>query len=96
MKAETTRSERDAMILGMSRPTPQVAGRRQAPEPAEDAEDVLSEPLMDVQEVAAFLSVSKSMVYKLAEQEALPAVRIGRLIRFRKCDVVEFVQRNVS
>lgn len=44
----------------MSRPASQVAGRRQVPEPAED---VLSEPLMDVQEVAAFLRVSKSMVY---------------------------------
>lgn len=77
----------------MSRPAPQVAGRRQVPEPAED---VLSEPLMDVQEVAAFLSVSKSMVYKLAEQEALPAVRIGRLIRFGRRDVAAFVQRGIS
>lgn len=84
------------MILGMSRPAPLVAGRRQVPEPAKDDEDVLSEPLMDVQEVAAFLSVSKSMVYKLAEQEALPAVRIGRLIRFRRRDVAAFVQRGIS
>lgn len=93
MKAETTRSERDAIILGMSRPAPLVAGRRQVPEPAED---VLSEPLMSVREVAAFLSVSKSMVYKLAEQEALPAVRIGRLIRFRRRDVNSFVRLGVS
>lgn len=48
----------------MSRPTGPVIGRRRTPEPTED---VLSEPLMDVQEVVAFLRVSKSMVYKLAE-----------------------------
>ena len=96
MKAETTRSEQDAMILGMIRPRPQVVGRRQVPEPAEDAEDILSEPLMDVQEVAALLSVSKSMVYKLAEQEALPSVRIGRLVRFRRRDVAAFVLRGIS
>ena len=35
---------------------------------------------MDVQEVPRFLRASKSMVYKLAEQEALPTVRIGSLI----------------
>ena len=48
----------------MSRPTAPVVGRRRAPELTED---VLSEALMDVQEVVAFLRVSKSMVYKLAE-----------------------------
>lgn len=54
------RSEQDAKIIRISRPTGPVVGRRRAPEPTED---VLSEPLMDVQEVAAFLRVSKSMVY---------------------------------
>lgn len=96
MKAETTRSERDAMILGMSRPTAPVVGRRRVPDPAEDAESVLSEPLMDVQDLAAFLNVSRSMVYKLAEQGALPAVRIGRLVRFRRRDVAAYVQQDIS
>lgn len=64
MKTSENRSEQDAKIIGMSRPTASVVGRRRAPEPAED---VLSEPLMDVQGVVAFLHVSKSMVYKLAE-----------------------------
>lgn len=60
MKTSENRSEQDAKIIGMSRPTGPVVGRRRAPELTED---VLSEPLMDVQEVAAFLRVSKSMVY---------------------------------
>ncbi|MEW6925979.1 hypothetical protein V3M53_01450 [Trueperella pyogenes] len=64
MKTSENRSEQDAKIIGMSRPTASVVGRRRAPEPAED---VLSEPLMDLQGVVAFLHVSKSMVYKLAE-----------------------------
>lgn len=72
-----------------SNPPAPVAGRRQVLEPAED---VLDGPLMDVQEVAAFLHVSKSMDYKLAEQETLPVVRIGRLVRFRRHDVAAFVQ----
>lgn len=96
MKASETRSEQDAKIIGMSRPTAPVVGRRRVPDPAEDAESVLSEPLMDVQEVAAFLNVSRSMVYKLAEQGALPAVRIGRLVRFRRRDAAAFVQQDIS
>lgn len=64
MKTSENRSEQDAKIIGISRPTAPVVGRRRAPEPTED---VLSEPLMGVQEVIAFLRVSKSMVYKLAE-----------------------------
>lgn len=71
-----------------SNPPASVAGRRQVLEPAED---VLNGPLMDVQEVAAFLHVSKSMDYKLAEQETLPVVRIGRFVRFRRHDVAAFV-----
>lgn len=64
MKTSENRSEQDAKIIGMNRPTAPVVGRRRAPEPTED---ILSELLMDVQEVVAFLRVSKSMVYKLAE-----------------------------
>ena len=64
MKTSENRSEQDVKIIGMSRPTAPVVGRRRAPEPTED---VSSEPLMNVREVVAFLRVSKSMVYKLAE-----------------------------
>lgn len=64
MKTSENRSEQDAKIIGMSRPIAPVVGRRRAPEPTED---ILSEPLTDVQEVVAFLHESKSMVYKPAE-----------------------------
>ena len=52
--------------------------------------------LMDVRDVAALLRVSKSMVYKLAEQGALHAVRIGRLVRFTRSDVNPLVRSGVS
>jgi excisionase family DNA binding protein len=51
---------------------------------------------MDVSEVAAFLRVSKSVVYKLAETGCLPAVRIGRLVRFTRRNVGSFVRAGVS
>ncbi|MCC6109801.1 MAG: helix-turn-helix domain-containing protein [Denitrobacterium sp.] len=95
MEAAAIRSEQDAMILGMSRSATPVAGRRHLGEPVAD-DDALGEPLMDVSEVAAFLRVSKSMVYKLAEEDALHAVRIGRLVRFTRRDVDSFVRFGVS
>ena len=52
--------------------------------------------LMDVRDVAALLRVSKSMVYKLAEQGTLHAVRIGRLVRFTRSDVNPLVRSGVS
>jgi len=42
-----------------------------------------SEPLWTAEDVAAFLRVSLSMVYKLRRQGSLPAVRVGALFRFR-------------
>jgi excisionase family DNA binding protein len=95
MEATAIRSEQDAMILGMSRSAATDSGRRRPSEP-EAAGDVLGEPLMDVQDVAALLRVSKSMVYKLAEENALHAVRIGRLVRFTRSDVDSFVRSGVS
>jgi excisionase family DNA binding protein len=41
------------------------------------------EPLWTAEDVAAFLRVSLSMVYKLRRQGSLPAVRVGALFRFQ-------------
>ena len=95
MKAVAIRSEQDALILGMSRSGAPVAASH-LPSAPEAAEDVLGEPLMDVRDVAALLRVSKSMVYKLAEQGAFHAVRIGRLVRFTRSDVNPLVRSGVS
>jgi excisionase family DNA binding protein len=47
-----------------------------------------SETLMTVTEVADYLQVSESLVYKMAEDGRLPCVRIGKkLLRFRKSEI---------
>lgn len=43
----------------------------------------VSEPLWTAADVAAFLRVSLSMVYKLRRQGSLPAIRVGALFRFQ-------------
>lgn len=44
----------------------------------------LPDGLMDVPQVAEYLRVSRSSIYKLIERQQIPAIRIGRLLRVRK------------
>jgi excisionase family DNA binding protein len=50
------------------------------------------EALLTAKEVAALLKASESLVYKLQRAGALPAVRVGWLIRFHP-DVVRAYMR---
>jgi excisionase family DNA binding protein len=47
---------------------------------ANDQDDAL----LDVPQVAEYLRISRSSVYKLIESRQIPAIRIGRLLRVRK------------
>jgi excisionase family DNA binding protein len=47
----------------------------------------VTEPLWTAEDVAAFLRVSLSMVYKLRRMGALPAIRVGALFRFQPNEV---------
>ncbi|ERL11712.1 DNA binding domain protein, excisionase family [Coriobacteriaceae bacterium BV3Ac1] len=48
-----------------------------------DASDQV-DTLLDVSQVAEYLRISWSSVYKLIERQQIPAIRIGRLLRVRK------------
>ncbi|MFN7132028.1 MAG: helix-turn-helix domain-containing protein [Myxococcales bacterium] len=50
------------------------------------------EPLWTVQQAAAFLNMSKSFVYKVAEAGTLTCHRIGSRIRFSPEDVRAFAR----
>jgi excisionase family DNA binding protein len=96
MEAAAIRSKQDAMIIGMSRSAAAPVARASRSSESEAGMAVLGEALMDVQDVAAFLHVSKSMVYKLAASGDLPAVRIGRLVRFTRRGVDSFVRSETA
>jgi excisionase family DNA binding protein len=49
--------------------------------------------LWTAKEVAAFLKCSTSYVYKAAERDAFPSVRIGRMLRFEQQVVRAFARR---
>lgn len=52
---------------------------------------------MDVKETADYLSVSSSLVYKLAQRGELPCVKVGQCVRFSPYVVENYVNRkNIS
>ena len=47
---------------------------------------------VDVEVVAAHLSVNKDSIYRWVHRQGFPAHRIGRLLRFRLSEVDEWVK----
>lgn len=58
---------------------------------ADEFEVIGSQPLWDVKDVARFLGASTSWVYKAAERNTIPAVRIGTMLRFEPKAIRDFV-----
>ena len=54
----------------------------------------LIEPLIDVSEVARRLNVPRSWVYERTRRRSIPHVRVGKYIRFRWADVLEWLDED--
>lgn len=52
--------------------------------------------LLTVDQVAEILQVSRASVYRWAESGALPAVRLGRAVRFHPEAVEELIRRGLN
>ncbi len=52
----------------------------------------MTEPLWKVADVARFLSMSASWVYKEAEAGRLPCIRFGASLRFRPEQIRHFIE----
>jgi excisionase family DNA binding protein len=53
-------------------------------------DDTRDEALWNVRECAAYLKMSKSWIYKMADEGALPSARLGNRLRFHPARVREF------
>lgn len=51
----------------------------------------MTERLLSVDDVATFLGVKRDTVYKLIDRNGLPAVKVGRLWKFRQQQVDDWV-----
>lgn len=59
-----------------------------------DVARVSLSPLMTVDEVAAYLNLTPSTVYRMVSRKELPALRIGasgRTLRFHREDILQWV-----
>lgn len=45
-------------------------------------------------DVAEWLDVSAATIYKFVEKGDLPVYRLGRINKFRRSDIEEFIQKN--
>jgi excisionase family DNA binding protein len=54
------------------------------------------EPLLDSADVATLLKIDPMTLQRMARSGALPAFKVGKLWRFRKSDLDEWVKSRVS
>lgn len=63
-----------------------------APKTARKTAPAGLEPLFSIKEVAAYLQVSTSTVYRLIRDGALRGVRVGQSVRFTRGNIQEFLE----
>ena len=51
----------------------------------------MEDEILTVDEVAAYLKLAKKTIYKLVSTNELPPFRIGKFLRFKKAEVVEWL-----
>jgi excisionase family DNA binding protein len=53
----------------------------------------MEDRLLSVEDLRLYLGVNRDTVYKWVNEKGLPALKIGRLWKFRKADVDEWVEQ---
>ncbi len=51
--------------------------------------------LIDMESAAEYLSIKKSSLYQITMRKQITVVKIGRLNRFRKSDLDDYISQNV-
>ena len=52
--------------------------------------------LMDIKEASEYLKLKVSTLYQMSMRKAIPVVKVGRLVRFRRQDLDQFIERNLQ
>ena len=49
--------------------------------------------LLNVQEIAVLIGVKPSTIYQWTHQGFIPHVKLGRLLRFKEADIVNWIEK---
>lgn len=55
----------------------------------------MSIELLSFKQASAFLNVKESWLRMMVFRQEIPVVKLGRLIRFRKSDLIVFINNNI-
>lgn len=58
--------------------------------------DTMLEPLLTYRDLERWLGLSEKSIKRLIDAEGLPAVRMGRAIRFRRREVEAWIENNMT
>jgi len=61
------------------------------PQEEKDKERDLSQGFLGVREVACYLGVRPSTIYAMVERKGIPHYKVGRLVRFKKFEIDEWM-----
>lgn len=51
--------------------------------------------LMDIKEASEYLRLKVSTLYQMSMKKKISVVKVGRLVRFRKIDLDDFITKNL-
>lgn len=54
-----------------------------------------ADALMDIRQVAAYLQINEATAYSWAQKGKIPAIKMGRLWRFRREDIEAWLNRQM-
>ena len=57
---------------------------------------MLPDEILNIKEVAEFLKIPVSTIYKLAQARKVPAVKVGKHWRFLKKDIEHLFEQNME
>lgn len=52
--------------------------------------------LLTIDQIAEFLQVKRSTIYAWIHQQYIPYIKVGRLVRFRKDKIIEWLKNRES
>ncbi len=56
----------------------------------------LEDPILTIPEVARYLKMSKSKIYRLLSKNEIPHIKIGRNVRIRQADLRIWVEKQTT